>query len=109
MSTEQLLSERESSQTTQEREPKEVHTARTVMLAAWHINDEFDALSADRQRQLFGAAVFGRRKVRRSRTRDGFEVYRVVAYGQDYNISFWSYREIAELLNRGETVVAKKD
>jgi hypothetical protein len=91
-----------------ERAVGENHTARTVMLAAWRVNDEFELLPAERQRALFGGVVFGRRKVRHRPGR-GFEVYRVVAYGQDYNIASWSYAEIADLLNTGKTVVGLKD
>jgi hypothetical protein len=92
-----------------ERGPGETHTARTVMLAAWKINDAFAALGADEQRRIFGGAVFGRRKVRHEPGRSGFGVLRVVSFGSDYDIQHWSYAEIAALLNRGETVVGKRD
>lgn len=41
-------------------------------------------LTAQWQRGVFGGPVFGRRLVRRAAR--GIEVYRVVAFGQDYNI-----------------------
>lgn len=90
-----------------ERADGEGHTARTVMLAGAQVPQDWVRLSAVRQREIFGAAVFGGRHVRR--TLRGFEVYRRVAFGQDYNISSWSHAEIAELLNEGKTVVGRKD
>lgn len=87
----------------------ETHTARTVGLAAWRVNDAFAVLGADAQRQILGGVVFGRRKVRHCPGRSGFEVLRTVGFGGDYDVQRWTYAEIAALLNAGATVVGKKD
>jgi len=87
----------------------EVHTARTVAIAAGRVPAEWTRLSAAQQRQIFGGAWAGRREVRHNVRRGVVEVYQKVDYGRDYNIQDWSYAEIAQLLNRRETVVGKKD
>jgi hypothetical protein len=85
----------------------ETHTARTVALGAAQVPAAWTKLGALRQRALFGGVPFGRRAVRL--TPRGVEVRRIVDYGRDWNDQDWSYAEIAALLNRGETVVGKKD
>lgn len=85
-----------------------VHTPQTVSTAAAQVPLTFVRLNARRQRELFGAAVFGKRTVRRN-VFGGFVVRRRVGFGQDFDDQYWSYAEIAVLLNANQTVVGKKD
>jgi hypothetical protein len=91
-----------------ERAEGETHTARTVQLAAGRVPLTWTRLSAAQQRSIFGGAPFGRREVRHVYGR-GLDVQRVVGFGGDWDIQHWSYAEVAQLLNRNETVVGKKD
>jgi hypothetical protein len=85
----------------------ETHTARTVEAAARQASALWARMSADQQRHIFGGVVFGRRELRHRNGR--FEVRRSVGFGGDSDEQDWSYAEVATLLNRGETVVGKKD
>ena len=79
-----------------------------VAQAAEGITEEWHRIPAREQHQRFGGAPFGKREVRH-RPGLGFDVKRIVAFGQDYNIQFWSYLDVAALLANGETVVGKRD
>ena len=86
----------------------EVHTARTVRLAAARMSGTWSKLTAAEQRAILGGAPFGRRAVRHL-LGTGFKVRQVVSFGGDFNDQEWTSAEVAALLNAGETVVGKKD
>lgn len=91
----------------------EQHTANTVRAAIRYTFFEnratFQALTAEGQRSLWGAAPFGRRQVRHDAARGGFVVRRIVGFGMDFHDVLWTYAEVAALLNKGQTVVGKRD
>lgn len=89
----------------------ETHTATTVQNAAtvWGAPTRYTRVSAADQRRMFGGAPFGRRQWMHDARQGGFWVYRRVDYGRDWHEAWWSYEDLAQLLNRGRTVAGWKD
>jgi hypothetical protein len=72
------------------------HIAAIKRDAELHVNPDWTRYTAAEQRNIFGAYIFGRRAIRLTAT--GIDVYRRVAYGADYNISAFTFAEIADLV-----------
>jgi hypothetical protein len=90
----------------------ENHTESTVRNAACALGaiaTRYRRVAVAEQRRIFGGAVFGKREWKHDYQRGGFWVYRRVDYGRDYHHAFFTYAEIAKLLNKGETVKGQKD
>lgn len=69
--------------------------------------ETFAPLSAAEQRDRFGLVLFGKKNIRRNIARGGIEV-RTTTISRDYNVDFFSYAKLAELVNAGRAVRIQK-
>lgn len=56
---------------------------------------------------LFGAYIFGKKSIRHNAKRGGIDVF-TTTISRDYNVDFFSYAKIAEIINSGRKVEIQK-
>ena len=70
-------------------------------------SETFAPIPATEQRERFGMVLFGKKQVRRNFRRGGIEV-KTTTISRDYNIDFFSYAKLAELIDAGKPVEIQK-
>lgn len=81
--------------------------ALTIEINAATIDTTFATIPASEQRERFGLVLFGKKQVRRNIQRGGIEV-KTTTISRDYNIDFFSYAKLAELVNAGQPVTIQR-